>query len=150
MLAKTVSDSEIKDLIYRIDAFNKDKWAYQLLEQRQEELLYELEEKQLIREKEAIWREKTAAEHLVSFVSEFYKTAVNLPEHIKKETGGSCTVFDFFKIMVKDSIHCFVDISKILAKHISVMLELGVSIPDIAEKVNADPDDLSAFHKKYA
>ncbi|MCL2053178.1 MAG: Rpn family recombination-promoting nuclease/putative transposase [Oscillospiraceae bacterium] len=153
----TANSAYIQDLIYRINAMNKDEKSRLILEQRQEELLYELREQQLLRDKAAAEKAKTIAEHakttaelLAKFVEEFYKTAISLPEHVKKETGKDCTPFDFFKVTVQDTVYCFNEVSKRLAGYISSLLELDVSIADIAQKVNANPDDIMAFHKKYA
>ena len=171
MLENTTSlTPEMEDLVIRIKAFNKDKEAYNMLLQRQEELLFEYEEHQLRlekatavrekataerekamaeREKATAERERTIAETIALFVTEFYKTAINLPEYVKKETNGTCTPFDFFKIMVRDTITTLTDFSYNLAGYIGKLVEFGVPFSVIAEKVNANPDDVQEFYNKF-
>jgi len=150
MLENTTSlTPEMEDLVIRIKAFNKDKEAYNMLLQRQEELLFEYEEHQLRLEKATAERERTIAETIALFVTEFYKTAINLPEYVKKETNGTCTPFDFFKIMVRDTITTLTDFSYNLAGYIGKLVEFGVPFSVIAEKVNANPDDVQEFYNKF-
>ena len=153
MLEKTTTTSEMQDLIFRVNAFNQDLKAVEHLRQRRDELLYEYEIKQrelkLQQAEQIAETAKKIGDFAILFVTEFYKTAIGLPEYIKKESGGSCTVYDFFKIMTKSTIQTYAEFSHKLAGYIDKLLELGVPITEISAKVNADPADVQAFYEKF-
>jgi ATP-dependent DNA helicase RecG len=86
----------------------------------------------------------------VLFFKEFYKTALSIPDYVKKECNGSFTPMNFFKIMLRDTASPFsIKNIKKIVECISELLKLGTTFEEIAEKLEAEPSDIKSFCNKY-
>ena len=156
MLEQIAPTQEMKDLAYRIKVFNKDIEARDSLLRRRTALIYEYQEKELQqkleqkeREAEQAKQKNVIAEYAKLFVKEFYKSLMNMPKFVKDESGGTCTPTDFFVVAAKSTVLSIVGASQILSNQIEKMLELGGTIEDVANEVEADPQAVQVFYEKY-
>jgi predicted transposase/invertase (TIGR01784 family) len=153
MMEKTTLSPEMQDLVLRIKAYNKNEESLRMLQQRQEEKLYEFEQQQLQQQLQQQQRQieqiETIADFAVLFAQEFCKTLAEMPDYVRERAGGSCTPLDFFRVMTHDSIVAFQQTGKQIAEYIAKLLELGISMSEIAEKIKVTPDAIQDFYEKY-
>ena len=160
MIRAETKSPEIMDLVHRIQAYNKHEEAMRMLEWQQ----YEKQRDLKLQQAEQSWKQaeqsrkqaekiteitKKVSDFSQLFITEFYETLLKMPEHIKNESGGSCTPVDFFKVMTKSTVQSLVMFSHTLVEYIDKLLELDVTFTEIAAKVNADPADVQAFYEKF-
>ena len=117
-----------------------------LAEELKLELIRKKEEQNQIDEKS---KKGDIAFFMTLFKKDVYRTLISLPHYVKEKTGQKCTPFKFIKFAAKSDIDDFEGFLSLLNNHITRLIKFGVTIPEIAENISADREDLRMFYEKY-
>jgi len=153
--SENITLREAIDVFYKSDLYNlivngvSDMHcrsnAY-LIEELNLEIAQKLEEQNQISEK---LQNRDIVFFTTLFVKELHKTLISLPVYIKEKTGEKCTPFKFFKVVSKISADTVFEFSQTLYNQVVTLINLGVTIPEIAEEINADREDVREFYERH-
>jgi hypothetical protein len=100
--------------------------------------------------REMYLQQKEKKEHfLFLFFKEIAKGLAELPEYVRQQNNGKCTIIDFIRIITRDSNSTVANIPQQLADILVKFENVGGTIEELSREAEIPAEDLIAFRNKY-
>ncbi|GHU47167.1 hypothetical protein FACS1894120_4940 [Clostridia bacterium] len=88
--------------------------------------------------------------YLANYLEELKKAFLAMPDYVRRETDGYFTPLNFFKITLRDTVNCPIEITKSIVHIINEIKQSDIPLNEVDADLSVDEGSSQAFFLKFA